>query len=584
MAAVQSLGTLEARGAVTHLVRALRDTDLKVQSQVIDTVSHLGDASTVPALLDILKDESEHSRRAAVEVLNAVATTEAVQDLVRALRDEDWWVRVRAADALGALGGDIVVQAIISCLDDKDDFIRRYAVEILNTVTSEHAVEPLVRALEDDDWWVKERAIDALAETGDARAVEPLIQLMQADPEVAHLCAKALGILKDPRAVEPLKQMLAGSTGEAQEEIKAALSLLDRRGRDIGERPVRRPGSGSGDRGLMSLETEGGSSESEVRASRVMSRSESPADKEPTPERTSRPRPTVVAPGYDGPLNFHSLPDGTVLLDRYRLIRKVGTGGFGTVYLVQDTAIQEDVILKILNPQMSADAMALRRFVRELKLTRKITHRNVIRIHDFLDLGGIHAVSMEYFAGGDLCDLLKEQKSLTVERTLAIVEQAAQGLAAAHEEGVIHRDVKPANILVNESDTVKIVDFGLALAGAQAGSRLTQSGLLIGTPEYMAPEQISGEMVDHRADIYALGIILYEMVSGRQPFTGETPVKVLFQHLEGDAAALPDLVDDVPESVAHMVAACMARDPEDRPGSAITLVEMITDARRGLAA
>jgi serine/threonine-protein kinase len=275
--------------------------------------------------------------------------------------------------------------------------------------------------------------------------------------------------------------------------------------------------------------------------------------------------------------NFSSLTPDTVLLDRYRVIRGVGRGGFGTVYLAEDQAIGEEIILKVLNPQFSADENVERRFVQELKLTRKITHKNVIRIFDFMDLGGAHAVSMEYFPGRDLGKVLAEDAPLPASRSLGILAQVCEGLAAAHAVGVIHRDIKPANILIGRGDETRVVDFGLASAGQQSGSRLTKSGLLIGTPEYMAPEQISSEAVDHRSDLYSVGVLMYEMLTGVKPFTAETPVKVLFLHLEGEAVPAAQLAPRLPKSLLDLVMSTMARNREDRPATAQELHDRIVD-------
>jgi serine/threonine-protein kinase len=281
------------------------------------------------------------------------------------------------------------------------------------------------------------------------------------------------------------------------------------------------------------------------------------------------------APRTTGNINFTKLPPGTMLLDRYKVIRTVGKGGFGAIYLVEDSAIQDELILKILNPQLSMDDNAIRRFVQELKLTRKITHPNVIRIYDFMDLNGAHAVSMEYFPSQDLGRIIRAGGAISPKRSLRIVAQTLRGLAAAHDANVIHRDIKPANILLGDQDVVKIVDFGLASAGQHVGSRLTKSGLLIGTPEYMAPEQVSGEDTDARSDLYSVGIMLYEMLSGQKPFTAETPVKVLFLHLEGEVKPLGELVEGLPLDIEYLVSVSMARNPADRPESSVAMLEMV---------
>jgi serine/threonine-protein kinase len=279
-------------------------------------------------------------------------------------------------------------------------------------------------------------------------------------------------------------------------------------------------------------------------------------------------------------LNYSDLAEGQEFLERYRILRKIGRGGFGTVYLAQDYVLQEDIILKILNPQLSMDDTAARRFIQELKLTRRVSHKSVIRIHDFLDLGGARAISMEYFPGKDLGHTLTEGGPLELRRGLRIAAQVCDGLAAAHAEGVIHRDIKPANILVGKDDVTRLVDFGLASIQDTLGgeSRLTKSGLLIGTPEYMAPEQITGEAVDHRVDLYSLGIVMYEALSGIKPYVAETPVKVLFQHLEGGALPLGSVVPGLPDAVGALVACAMAREPGERPASAAELRGLIDRA------
>jgi serine/threonine-protein kinase len=519
--AVRTLGVLRATEVLPALCGRLRDIDIKVQAAAIETLISLGDVSAVPHLLEYLRDESEYVRRAAVEVLNQVVTTEAIKDLVSALRDADWWVRVRAADALGTLGGPKVIDAVIDLVGDPDDFIRRYAVEILNTVPDKRAVEPLIRALDDHDWWVRERAIDALAKTRDPRAVEPLLRMLSRDTRAVPLCLRALAQIPDPRVVESVCRLVDSDSAEIRREAINALtqftkSELPDESRNRVHDALERAGVGNKrSTPSMPLEVRGhfgpesGRSDSGLR--RVSGRESDSAGAVPS----GTPAPSPVSPAHQRVLNFQKLEPGTMVNERFKVVRYIGGGGFGTVYLVEDTVVHEDLVLKILSPQLSLDESMIRRFVQELRLTRRISHRNVIRIYDMVDLGGAHAISMEHFDGRDLGQVAREDGPMSVERAVAIVHQVLDGLEAAHAMGIVHRDIKPANILVDANDVVKIVDFGLALVSQGTRSRLTQSGILVGTPEYISPEQITGQEVDGRTDLYSLGIVLYEMISGR---------------------------------------------------------------------
>jgi serine/threonine-protein kinase len=591
--AVRALEQTRQKSAVPELVESLKDPDLKVQSAAIDALIAIDDVGCVEHLLVLLGNESEYIRRAAVEVLNEVITTEAIQDLVRAMRDEDWWVRVRATDALGALGGEKVVAAVIGLFDDEDFFMRRQAVELLNSIPSDSGLKVLIRALDDEDWWVRERAIDALGKTGNPDAVPPLIELMNRDGKLAVLCVRALGELGDPRAEEPLNLLLVAESEELRREASQAIRIITQvkhTGRAPGKPSKAEERKAIPDAASTVRErTKAGPSlpfkvhadPPSPRQSRPPSIEQPvspPPPSEPEPEHESDQRPGSPLPA----LNYNELAPDTTLVDRYRVIRPIGKGGFGAVYLVEDSAIGEEVVIKILNPHLSFDDSALKRFIRELKLSRKITHSNVIRIHEFVNLTGAYAVSMEYFPSKDLAELIAESGALDASRVLGIASQICTGLEAAHRVNVIHRDMKPANVLVGKNDSVKIVDFGLAAAQQQVESRLTKSGYLVGTPEYMAPEQISGEKTDHRVDIYALGIVMFEMFTGVKPFTDETAVKVFFKHLEGVTVPMRNLVPELPTGVEKLVAKAMAKEAKDRPVDVTELKDLIDREREAL--
>ncbi len=573
--AVRGVAKMGAAEAIPALCTRLRDQDLKVQTAAIEALVGLADVTAVPHLLDALRDESEYVRRGAVEVLNQVVTVDAIKDLVHALKDADWWVRVRSADALGTLGGPKVVDAVLELTRDPDDFARRYAIEILNTVPDPRAVPALIEALEDEDWWVRERAVDALGKSGAQSAVEPLLRMMGRDARALPLCVRALGAIGGESVVEPLCRLAESADVDARRESLQALmaiaqtelpesirqsvvAVLDKAGMRV-NRAVRKPMDVRGSRRPDS--SSGGNTPT----------SGSAAPASPVPGGGDAPA--------EGPkLNYQKLAPGVELIGRFRVVQRIGGGGFGTVYLVEDVFVKETLVLKILSPQLSLDPTMIKRFVQELKLSRRISHGNVIRIYDLLDLGGSHAISMEHFPARDLGALLRQDGPLSPARAMHVAEQTLDGLAAAHAAGVFHRDIKPANLLVGDGDQVKIVDFGLASVGHSTHSRLTQSGILVGTPEYISPEQITGTDVDARCDLYSLGVVLYEAMSGKQPFFGTNAVNVLFQHLEPNVPPLSDVAAGIPSAVNDVVMRAMSRHAHDRPPGALAMLEMVRAA------
>jgi serine/threonine-protein kinase len=551
-AAIHAVAELAVPGALAPLCRALRDPDLEVHGAAIDALVALNDPAAVPHLLSILVDESEYTRRGAVEVLNHVATVDAIADLVKALGDEDWWVRVRAADALGSLGGPKVVEAVISLFDRDDAGVRRVAVEILVAVPDPRSVDVLIRALDDPDWWVRERAVDALARIGEPRAIEAVRAVMARDPELAPICEQALGLAAKPGSsslviapgAEGLSLELSGSLGAAVSSTRVSST----------------PGRGSEPSVPMS-----------VNPVRHVGPPSPPPRGDTVEVPTAPPAPFLL---------LERLEPGTVLLGRFEVIRKVGAGGYGVVYLVRDGAVDEDVILKILNPSLVPDEKANERFVREIRLARRISHPNVIRIHDLVTLDRGLGISMEYFPSSDLAGVLEKDGRLPVPRAIGLLQQIAAGLAAAHAQGIVHRDIKPANVLVGEGDVVKLVDFGLASTGRNVDNRLTASGIIVGSPSYMAPEQIRGEAIDARTDLYSLGIVLYEILCGKKPVEGDTVMKVLFNHLEGKRVPLTERAPELPPELIALVTSLMAIKPDDRPES----VDAILDPLNRLAA
>jgi serine/threonine protein kinase len=253
---------------------------------------------------------------------------------------------------------------------------------------------------------------------------------------------------------------------------------------------------------------------------------------------------------------------GDIFAGRYEIIEELGQGGMGKVFKAFDRTINEVVALKLIRPEISVNDRAIERFRNELKVARKITHRNVCRMHDLGTEGFFSYITMEYVAGEDLKRFIRRAGTLSPGKAVHIARQVVEGLMEAHRLGVIHRDLKPQNIMIDQDGNAKIMDFGIARF--LDTERLTGSGVMIGTPEYMSPEQVDLRDVDQRADIYSLGVVIYEMVSGRVPFEGETPLGVAMKHKTEKARDIRELNAQVSAELAAIISKCLEKAPEDR--------------------
>jgi serine/threonine protein kinase/tetratricopeptide (TPR) repeat protein len=263
------------------------------------------------------------------------------------------------------------------------------------------------------------------------------------------------------------------------------------------------------------------------------------------------------------------LATGTTFAGRYQVIEELGKGGMGRVYKVFDTEIKEKVALKLLKAEISIDDEMIERFRNELKLARKISQRNVCRMHDLNKDEGAYYITMEYVVGEDLKRLIRKVGQMSVGKTISIAKQVCEGLAEAHSLGIVHRDLKPQNIMVDEAGNAKIMDFGIARSLKVKG--ITGAGMMIGTPEYMSPEQVEGKDVDQRSDIYSLGVILYEMVTGRVPFEGETPFTIGVKHKSEPPLDPRQLNAQIPENLGRLVLKCLEKDKAKRYQTALEL-------------
>lgn len=253
---------------------------------------------------------------------------------------------------------------------------------------------------------------------------------------------------------------------------------------------------------------------------------------------------------------------GTRLSDRFVLEEAIGRGGMGVVYRARDEQLGETVAVKVIGGLAALDPAATERFRREVTAARRISHPNVVRIHDLGEHAGLLFLSMEFVTGSNLSDLIRRQGVLPFDQLRKVADQICAGLEAAHAAGVIHRDLKPANVLMDEKGEVKIIDFGVARLPQLEG--MTATGMIMGTPEYMSPEQIRGDAVDARADVYAVGAILFHALTGHAPFRGDTPIAVGMAQLQHPVPPLKKHRADASEGWETLIQRALAKDPAER--------------------
>jgi HEAT repeat protein/tRNA A-37 threonylcarbamoyl transferase component Bud32 len=583
-ATLSALQRMDGPIDVERVCALLRDPEIDVQNKAIDVVIKANHPETIKYLIEVLKDENEYARRAAVEVLNEIGTAHSVKHLLEALKDSDWWVRSRAADALGKIGGPKVIEAVLQLVQDKDEDIRRAAIEILNQTRDERAVESLIKATRDSDWWVSERAVDALAEIGSKKALPRLQEMLQSgNAKAMPIVVRALGKLGDAKLVDAIMPLMARPEREIRAEVIQALARLsdDRRADQV--RSELQAQAGSADQTLARLAV---NALSELDNRIVGGATQTPSPMNVPPPSAIRP-PQASAPQEaaktllmseaniqqavkqaEAPatakLDISVLKPGDIIEGRYKYIDRIGRGAFGTVLLMEDTVVDERLILKFLNPNVAQDEEVMKRFVHELRYSRKITHKNVIRIYDFLFIQGNYAISMEYFPSHTLGGEIVNEKPVELQRALRFGCEMCTGMSVAHQMGIVHRDLKPANVLINQEGVLKIVDFGVAAAQREGDTQLTKTGYVIGSPKYMAPEQILGKKVDERADIYAVGVIMYEMLTGVPPYTRGDHMSVMYQHVQGKARPPQEINPALPPGLSDLILKAMSVDKTKR--------------------
>lgn len=558
MLALDGLVSMNIPLAAAPLCRLLNDPDAGVQQKAFDII------------LRMLQDDSEINRQRAVEGLNTLGNVNVLKHVLLALKSKAWWITQRVAETLGMHSSAQLIEPVLSLLHDADHFLSQCAFEIIHSLKDEQAILALVQALQDKT--LRERVTNALSTLGDRRVGPFFIRLLERDTASALVATHVLVALNNPQAIphflmqlsnpdqelvkETLRVLAILTTVEhASEVLQAVMVIRDQSQDEIKDLANKTATSIIKRFGRKVLPQNNIQKSGDALTPTGISIAASPV--------TPLPRVSTEGPKPGATLDISLLEPGMVLADRYRIIRRVGEGGFSTVLLVEDTMVHEEVILKILNPQIAMGDEMIKRFIQELRYARKVTHENIIRIHDIIPLGRSYAISMEYFPSHTLADELQGEMPLNIKRGIKIIFDVCRGISVAHQLNIVHRDLKPLNILINDQSMVKVVDFGVAAVTNHSGTRLTRVGTLLGTPAYVAPEQVRSRAIDARTDIYSLGVVMYEVFTGRPPYSGDD-MSILFQHVEGNLTHPIDVNANVPPALDAIVRKAMSVDPDKR--------------------
>jgi eukaryotic-like serine/threonine-protein kinase len=560
------------------------------RQMAIEIIEARADAGMAAKLAPLTCGKSDELRETFVKLFVDHASPEGLEQFLKLLDLQDWWGKEQALKSLYKLGNDRLFSAAQGLSDHANDFIREQAQRLAAQASDPADIRQLFANALHENWQVRDNAIEAIGKSGRRESIGALKKVIDERPEsaiavlkavvelgqskgleIAFACLRMPEALVEREALETIGKLTTERHAKVvRDKLMQLVPTLQATVRDTAGEVVARLTT---EHGLPALNVD----EEAYFDTRLIK-----FDETDTFEKgTTQTQAVATGSTRQRYQNIEDFKKGDLWLGRYRIDREIGRGAMGRVMLATDEMVGENLILKFMHPELTAEEASRERFLREVRLSRKVSHPNVIRVHDMLSDEGLSAISMEFFESRGIDEFLKEKGHFEGDEGLRVVLQVAKGMAAAHDQEVIHRDLKPSNILMNDKGLVKIVDFGIASATSKAESELTQQGSIIGTPAYISPERARGLEADHRSDIYALGVIAYFLFVGKLPYLGE-PMSLLYQHIEGKANPLHEVRDTVNPRISLLVQKMMAVDVDDRLQTMDEAAEAIREVQKKL--
>ncbi len=522
----------------------------------IETAKMKADAALLPKLPQYLSTKSELVNAALLEIVTEHATEDSLLQFFEQLEKQDNWTRGQVIDHLQSKADDRFIQIVLSLNSNDNEFVRNSAQKISGYQLGATDLEKIGEFALNENWQVRQRAIQTLGKSTNPGAIGILTEVLNQWPESAITVLDAVKQLGHSDGLKIALKCLGDPGASIQRSALDTIMVIvsekhasNARNSIISNLPNINPE-------LTEVATK--------LARNLTMKYDLPTS--PLPDQSTAV--IEAAASLESGSTMPILVPGSNWMNRYLVKQVIGQGAMGQVVLVEDEMMEELLILKFMHPDLTRDKASRERFKREVKYARKVGHPNVIRVHDLLWQNEVCAISMEFFKSRGMEQILGKNEGLDKRTGLAILFQVCSGMAAAHAQAVIHRDLKPSNILIDDSGQVKIADFGIASAGPGMEQTLTQTGAIIGSPAYLAPERVTNAEADIRSDIYSLGIIAYYMFSGTLPYCGQA-MDVLVQHREGDAPMVHEVNKSANRDISILIKKLMAVDPDDRPQSMI---------------